>query len=182
MQPHGRSPAEKLSGCVLLLENLQDPGNLGTLLRSAEAFGITAVLVTETTANQWNPKVVRASAGSVFRLPTLRSTLEEHMEHLRADGLRTFAAVSSFIDREHEEESKPTSLSYDAKFTEPCALLIGNEGAGLTAAARKLSDEQVRIPCTTESLNAAVAGSVLMYEVLRQGDRHSREQHRGRAS
>lgn len=159
-----------VSGCLLLLENLQDPGNLGTLLRSAEAFGITAVLTTHATVNQWNPKVVRSSAGSVFRLPVVRATLEEHINHLHAKGVRTFAAVSSFIRPQHGEGHAPTSLAYDAVFTEPCALLIGNEGGGLSDAAQRVADEHVRIPCATESLNAAVAGSVLMYEVMRQRD------------
>lgn len=163
--------------CTLVLENLQDPGNLGTLLRTAEAFGIAAVLATPATANQWNPKVVRASAGSVFRVPVLRASLEDHMAALHARGTRTFAAVSSFLHAKPGETVPATSLAYDADFSGPCALFIGNEGAGLTDAARALADVQVRIPCATESLNAAVAGSVLMYEAMRQrkqrGDRHS---------
>ena len=174
--------AEAISGCLLLLENLQDPGNLGTLLRSAEAFGITAVLTTHATVNQWNPKVVRSSAGSVFRLPVVRATLEKHINHLRANGVRTFAAVSSFPGAEHEGPSPTMSLAYDAKLVEPCALLIGNEGGGLSDAARKLADEQVRIPCATESLNAAVAGSVLMYEVMRQRDQRDQQPRKGEAS
>ena len=158
-------------GSVLLLESLADPGNLGTLLRSAEAFGIAAVLVTPATANQWNPKVVRASAGSVFRLPVVRSTLEEHIGVLRAQGVRSFAAVSTFLRARGGERSPVTALAYDADLTGPVAILIGNEGAGLSDAAREMADVQVRIPCAAESLNAAVAGSVLMYEVLRQREK-----------
>lgn len=183
-------PAPGQKGNVLLLENLQDPGNVGTLVRSAEAFGFTEVRVTTATANQWNPKVVRASAGSVFRLPVLRQSLQAMVADLRQGPTRLFAAVGSFLGEpaladsigvltgrrlaqksmahEMQGQGYPASLSPDTDFLEPCAILIGNEGAGLSPEARALADEQVRIPCHAESLNAAVAGSVLMYEVMRQ--------------
>ena len=182
-----RDPAaleEIHNGNVLVLEGLQDPGNVGTLIRSAEAFGFHYVVATHSTANHWNPKVVRASAGSVFRLPVLRQGIEEAAANFRRGGTRLFAAVGAFIGAHatgspleslhapQVDSPSPgayrASLSGDADFTEPCAILIGNEGAGLSSAARALADEQVRIPCAVESLNAAVAGSVLMYEVTRQ--------------
>ena len=189
----------------LVLENIQDPGNVGTLIRSAAAFGMGDVLVTPETVNPWNPKAVRAAAGSIFRTRVQRLSLAQIVEQLRAKKVKTFAAVSGFRsgpeygypvlaaqhgvltgrvhNREAPEEYRypehpiehgaqrnqyAASLSYDTDFQEPCAIMIGNEGAGLSQEARRLADEQVMIPCSAESLNAAVAGSVLMYEVMRQ--------------
>ena len=192
---------------VLVLEGLQDPGNLGTLIRSALAFGFQKVLVTPETVNQWNPKAVRAAAGAIFRVPVDRKPLREGMGELKRTNTRSFAAVVGFMNGQkagfiysaphgvlfghrnnfeaksprynYGEEANarervlgaawfPATLSHDADFTFPCAVLIGNEGAGLSAEARELADEQVQIPCHAESLNAAVAGSVLMYEAMRQ--------------
>ena len=172
-------------GTVLVLENLQDPGNIGTLIRSAEAFGAGCVMVTPGTASQWNPKVVRSSAGSVFRIPVLRAPLTELAGDLRSAGVRLFAAVGRFIGapaidspngvllgRQTDHNGPigyPASFCFDTDFLPPCAILIGNEGAGLSDNARQLADEQVQIPCAgVESLNAAIAGSVLLYEVQRQ--------------
>ncbi len=189
----------------LVLENIQDPGNLGTLIRSAAAFGMGDVFLTPTCVNQWNPKVVRAAAGAHFRIATRRLSLREAAEEFRAQGVRLFAAVSGFSGgpeygtpvmaaphgvltgrinnfdateprykggmddmEQNARDGYPASLCYDTDFLEPCAILIGNEGAGLSIEARRLADEQVCIPCGVESLNAAVAGSVLMYEVMRQ--------------
>ena len=156
-QPEGRT------GPLLILENLQDPGNLGTLLRSAEAFGAAGVNVTPGTVNQWNPKVVRSSAGASFRVPVQRSTLPEIRELLRAEGMRLFAAVAPSTDPQ-----KVSISPFAADLAAPCAIFIGNEGGGLSPEALALADEQIVIPCQTESLNAAVAGSVLLYEAMRQ--------------
>ncbi|HEY4354814.1 MAG TPA: RNA methyltransferase [Acidobacteriaceae bacterium] len=150
----GRSSPVKL-----VLEGLQDPGNLGTLLRSAEAFGVGQVFVTPDTANQWNPKTVRASAGSVFRVPVERMALKEIKARLTERGVRLVAAVA------HAEHA---TAAMDALLAADSALMVGNEGAGLSESALALADEFVHIPCMTESLNAAVAGSVLMYEAMRQ--------------
>lgn len=181
------------SGVTLVLENIQDPGNLGTLIRSATAFGVGQVLLTQECVNAWNPKVVRAAAGASFLTPVRRAPLAAIVEKLRAEGVRLFAAVSGF--QRGREFGQPimaaahgvltgrvdaldasggsgqgyaASLSYDTDFVERCAIMIGNEGAGLSVEARSLADEQVLIPCSVESLNAAVAGSVLMYEAMRQ--------------
>lgn len=143
----------------LVLERIQDPGNLGTLLRSAEAFGVNAVFLTHGTANPWNTKCIRASAGSVFRVPMLRRSLAEVRDlHQRAD-VRWFAAVA---------RTSGATSSTQAELARPCALLVGNEGAGLSQEALRLADELVHVPCAVESLNAAVAGSTLMYEAMRQ--------------
>jgi TrmH family RNA methyltransferase len=144
-------------GPVLVLEDLQDPGNLGTLLRSAEAFGARQVMVTLGTVSVWNPKVVRASAGSVFRVPVQRATMSEIAGWLREQEIELYAAVL------HDATSV-----LEARLRSRCALMIGNEGAGLSAEALGLAQHRVRIPCAVESLNAAVAGSTLLYEAMRQ--------------
>jgi TrmH family RNA methyltransferase len=150
---------EERTGVVLVVEALQDPGNLGTLIRSAEAFGVKQIFVTHKTVNCWNPKAVRASAGSVFRVPVTRAPLESIKELLAPLGYRFFAAVAG---------SQGATSVADAELQMPCVLMIGNEGAGLSAAALELADGQVNIPCAVESLNAAIAGSTLMYEAMRQ--------------
>jgi TrmH family RNA methyltransferase len=144
---------------TLILESLQDPGNLGTLIRSAEAFGANQIFLTPDTVNPWNPKVVRASAGSVFRLPTARAPLSQIAAQLKQQGTVLYAAVAP----------APNSISLlTTTFAERAAILIGNEGAGLSPEALTLADHRIRIPCAVESLNAAIAGSTLLYEALRQ--------------
>ena len=158
-------PAEKPlvslqdAGPVLVLEALQDPGNVGTLLRSAEAFGVPFVLMTQDCVNPWNPKVVRASAGSVFRIPVLRSSLAGVRESLPVGECTIYAAVAP--------HAGARSL-LDTVFAGSSAVMIGNEGAGLSAEALAIADVLVTTPCAVESLNAAVAGSTLLYEAMRQ--------------
>jgi TrmH family RNA methyltransferase len=156
--PEPKLPA-RAEGIVLVLDEIQDPGNLGTLLRSTEAFGAQQVMVTPGTVNQWNPKALRASTGSVFRVPVLRAPLQAIAEQLKQQGSTVYAAVAP--------EAGSASL-LEIKFAANCALMIGNEGAGLSAAALSCAQHRVRIPCAVESLNAAVAGSLLLYEAMRQ--------------
>ncbi len=146
-------------GLYLVVEGLQDPGNLGTLLRTAEAFGVCQVFATPETCSQWNPKAMRASAGSAFRIPVVRTSISEAKRGLREAGIRLIAAVA-------QADGATPAMSADLLL--PCALMIGNEGAGLSAGALMHADERVHIPCRVESLNAAVAGSALMYEAMRQ--------------
>ncbi len=143
---------------ILVACGLQDPGNLGTLVRSAEAFGATGVLTTPGTVSAWNGKALRASVGSIFRVPVLAATLDE-VAGLRARGVRLLAAVGDGGVPAHE-----------APLIGACALLIGNEGAGLGEEWLAIVDARVTIPCPgpVESLNAAVAGSLLLYEASRQ--------------
>ena len=143
---------------LLIAVGVQDPGNLGTLVRSAEAFGATGVLTTPGTVSAWNQKAMRASAGSVFRLPVAAAT-PEAMERLEQQGVRLFAALKDDARAIDEVDLRGA-----------CALLIGNEGAGLSEDWVRLADERVTIPCPgwVESLNAAVAGSLLLYEASRQ--------------
>jgi len=146
---------------ILIAAGLQDPGNLGTLVRSAEAFGATGVLTTPGTVSAWNQKALRASVGSVFRVPVVAVTLED-VAALKTRGVRLLAAVGT--------DDFGTKAAQDVDFTSACAVMIGNEGAGLAAEWMELADARVTIPCpgAVESLNAAVAGSLLLYEASRQ--------------
>jgi TrmH family RNA methyltransferase len=152
------------SPLVLIAAGLQDPGNLGTLIRSAEAFGAACVLATPGTVNPWNPKALRASAGSAFRVPVIRATAED-LTRLKQQGLRVLAAVA-----EESREGTPPTPAADADLTGACALMIGNEGAGLTQEWLDLANGRIMIPMPgpVESLNAAIAGSLLLYEASRQ--------------
>jgi TrmH family RNA methyltransferase len=151
-------PGSPTAALILIAVGLQDPGNLGTLIRSAEAFGATGVLTSPGTVSPWNQKTVRASAGSVFRLP-LASAGPTEIETLEQQGIPLLAAM--------KDEATP---AHQTDLTRACALLIGNEGAGLSADWLRLASARVTIPCPgwVESLNAAVAGSILLYEASRQ--------------
>jgi TrmH family RNA methyltransferase len=154
---------------LLIAAGLQDPGNLGTLIRSAEAFGAAAVLTTTGTVNEWNQKALRASAGSVFRVPVVQVDAHD-LAALQSKGLRVLAAVAPASDSQGAiDESSPMAAS-DADLTGPCALMIGNEGSGLSDEWLQLADARITIPTPgrVESLNAAVAGSLLLYEAARQ--------------
>ncbi len=144
---------------VVVACGLQDPGNLGTLMRSAEAFGASGVLLAEGTVSAYNPKVVRSSAGSMFRIPVVSVKLAEALPQLRARGLRLVASSS--------HRGEPLAA---ADFTGALALFIGGEGAGLLRDVVKQMDLEVRIPHAehVESLNAGVAASILLYEAMRQ--------------
>jgi RNA methyltransferase, TrmH family len=147
------------AGPLLVIAGLQDPGNLGTILRSAEAFGAGGVILAEGTVSPFNPKVVRASAGSVFRLPIVRTKVAEILDPLQKAGLRLVATSSHKGIRLHE-----------AKLSGPVAIFIGSEGSGLPRELMSEIDEVVAIPHSekVESLNAGVAASIVLYEVARQ--------------
>lgn len=144
---------------VFVLAGIQDPGNLGTIIRSAEAFGATGVICLPGTVNPWNPKAVRASAGSIFRVPLLSVPEDEVLQHLRHAEVRL---LTTAVDG-----AQPANL---ADLTGPVALLIGNEGSGVPPELAAAAAAAVTIPCPgpVESLNAAVAASVLLYEASRQ--------------
>jgi TrmH family RNA methyltransferase len=146
---------------ILVAAGLQDPGNLGTLVRSAEAFGASGVLTTPGTVSAWNQKALRASAGSIFRVPVVGVGLDE-LNMLKRGGVRLLAAVA--------EGDGETVEAHAVDFAGACAVMIGNEGAGLSEELLALADVRVTIPCPgrVESLNAAIAGSLLLYEASRQ--------------
>ncbi len=151
--------AKSNAGPLLAIAGVQDPGNLGTILRSAEAFGAGGVLLGEGTVSPFNPKVVRASAGSVFRLPVARAKLSDALGLMKEHGLRMVATASH----------KGTPLD-QAKLSGPLAIFIGSEGAGLSRDLIKAMNEVVAIPqaAQVESLNVGVATSIVLYEVMRQ--------------
>jgi len=144
---------------VVALSGIQDPGNLGTVLRSAEAFGASGVLLGVGTVSQFNSKAVRASAGSVFRLPVIGVKLDEAISRLRQAGLRLLATSS--------HGGTPAD---QVNLASPLAFFIGNEGSGLPRELISQMDETVVVPHPgqVESLNAAVAASILLYEASRQ--------------
>ncbi len=147
------------SPLIVIAAGLQDPGNLGTLIRSAEAFGASGVITLPGTASPWNAKALRASSGSAFRLPVVAATEDEVFLRLRAAGIQAFAAVAD-----------AAVLSTMSELVGPVALLVGNEGRGLSPELLEQADGRISIPCPgpVESLNAAIAGSILLYEASRQ--------------
>ncbi|MBR6704412.1 MAG: RNA methyltransferase [Lachnospiraceae bacterium] len=147
-------------GPVLILEDLQDPGNIGTLFRTAEAAGAGGIILSEGCADPYSPKVLRATMGAVFRMPfVISGDLKETARQLKADGFAVYAA-----------HLKGEDLYAEAAFPEKCAFLLGNEGNGLSDEVSALADRLIRIPMEgrTESLNVAVAGALLLYEARRQ--------------
>jgi TrmH family RNA methyltransferase len=160
-----------LTPLLLVLAGVQDPGNVGTILRSAEAFGAHGVLALPGTANVWNAKSLRASMGSAFRLPVIAVDTEEAFKILRAHGVPSLAAVAP------GQAGARVLGSHDLRGS--VALWIGNEGSGLTPEVVAACEATVTIPCPgpVESLNAAVAASVLLYEVSRQRGHSSQKAH-----
>ena len=163
------APSESLlegSVNVLVLDRLQDPGNVGTLIRTAEAMGFGAVLIIKGTADPWQPKAVRSSAGSLLRLPVFEcADAAEAIELLGRKGKKLYTAAA-----------EGQLYIQDADLKENAAVVIGNEGAGaskeLKNAAMLLS---IPMEGRTESLNAAAAGAIIMYESLRQKGRKQSE-------
>ncbi len=147
------------SALVVVLAGIQDPGNLGTILRSAEAFGADGIVSLPGTVSAWNPKAVRASAGSVFRVPLIAASRRVCWEKLREAGVRILATSV--------RGAQPADL---VDLAGPVALVIGNEGNGVEDDLAAKADARITIPCPgpVESLNAAVAASVLLYEASRQ--------------
>lgn len=145
---------------LVFLDNLQDPGNLGTILRTAEGAGVTGVVMSKDCVDIYNPKTIRSTMGSIYRLPFLYA---EHLEtvicQVKEKGVTVYAG---HLDGR---------LSYDQEdYTKGTAFLIGNEGNGLREDIAQLADTWIRIPMCgeVESLNAAIAASILMFEVYRQ--------------
>jgi TrmH family RNA methyltransferase len=144
---------------IVLVAGVQDPGNLGAILRSAEAFGAAGVVLTEGTVSPWNPKCVRASAGSIFRLPVIQTKTRDLLPVLAGKGLRLLGTTS------HKGTPLPKA---DCKGA--VAICIGNEGAGLPKELMAKMDANIVIPHSSkvESLNAGVAASIVLYEAARQ--------------
>ncbi len=147
-------------GIYLVLEDLQDPGNLGTIFRTAEGAGVAGIILTKETVDIYNPKTIRATMGSIYRVPFLYAdSAAEAVRKLQERGVSVYAA--------HLKGTQAYDL-FD--YTKGCAFLIGNEGNGLRKETAAMADNYVRIPMTgqLESLNAAVSAAILMYEAMRQ--------------
>ena len=145
---------------LLFLEDLQDPGNAGTILRTAEAAGVDAVFCTKNTVDYYHPKTIRSTMGSIFRVPQfVVEDVPAFFERLRTAGIRAFAAHLQGKRAYDEEDYRGGSM-----------FLIGNEGSGLSEAAAAEADALIRIPMAgrVESLNAAMAAGILMFEASRQ--------------
>ncbi len=156
---HVLTPSRNAVPLIAVLAAIQDPGNLGTILRSAEAFGADGVIALPGTVSGWNPKSIRASAGSIFRLPMITATASECFTNLREGGVRILTTTV--------RAAEPVDL---VDLTGAVALIFGNEGNGVPDSIASLADEPVTISCpgAVESLNAAVAASVALYEASRQ--------------
>lgn len=157
-QPQWTADALDGAGQVLLLDGLQDPGNLGTILRTAEAFALGAVVLCEGCADPFSPKVVRSTMGAVFRLPCVQLPLADAVEQLREAGLAVYATAL------HAD-----SMPLDTVPLERAAVIIGSEGRGVSQSALNLSDKRVIIPMAgrAESLNAGVAAAIVIYEMTK---------------
>lgn len=156
-----KSIAGQAGGALfLLVEDLQDPGNLGTILRTGEGAGISGVIMTNQTADIFNPKVIRSTMGSIYRVPFfITDNLTDTIGMLKSAGISVYAA--------HLDES----VDYDLPdYTGPSAFLIGNEGGGLRRETARCASRYIKIPMAgrVESLNAAAAATILMYEAARQ--------------
>lgn len=157
---HAVQTAQPVRPHVLLLESIQDPGNLGTMIRTGEGAGISGIVMNSTTVDIFNPKVIRATMGSIFRVPFVTAAdFPGTLQELKGQGIRLFAA--------HLEGS----CSYEEPdYTVGTGFLIGNEGNGLSEEIAAMADSRIRIPMAgqVESLNAAIAATLLMYEAARQ--------------
>lgn len=145
---------------LLILESIQDPGNLGTMVRTGEGAGVTGIIMNKTTVDLFNPKTIRSTMGSIYRVPFyVTDDLANTLKELQGKGISLYAA---HLKGEH---------SYDEEdYTLGCGFLIGNEGNGLSDEVANLADTYIKIPMEgqVESLNAAISATLLMYEANRQ--------------
>lgn len=145
---------------IIILENIQDPGNLGTIIRTADAVKASGIIISKGSVDVYNPKVIRATMGSIFRVPVIaESNLIEDINTLRDNNIEILAS--------HLQGSLNI---YDCDLTNGVGILVGNEGNGLTEGITELAHKNIKIPMIgkSESLNAGVATSIIAYEVLRQ--------------
>ena len=173
-----RTPGTACSPLLVVLAGVQDPGNVGTILRTASAFGATGAVTAASgqsgTASPFSPKALRASAGAALHLPILAGmSLPILLTQLRVANVRTLASCV------HESAGGGTALlaPWEVDWCEPVALLVGNEGAGLPEEVERSADARIRIPMSSgiESLNAAAAAAVLFYEAARQRSGKSKD-------
>ncbi|MBS4537989.1 RNA methyltransferase [Clostridium sp. D2Q-11] len=145
---------------IIFLDRLQDPGNMGTIIRSADSLGASGIIISKGSVDIYNPKVVRSTMGSLFHLPIVEiDNSIETISKLKESGIKVLATSL--------EEAK---YCYDSDLTTNILIIIGNEGNGISEELFNISDENIIIPMkgNSESLNVAMASSIIMYEVLRQ--------------
>lgn len=151
-------PEDAISGNILILDNLQDPGNLGTIIRSATAFNINTIILSDDSVDLYNPKVVRATEGMIFNLNIIRRDLSKIIPVLKNLGYKLIGTdVKRGMDVRNIRK-------------ENVAIVIGNEGSGMKNETKNMCDEFINIKMmdTCESLNAGVAASIIMYEVYHE--------------
>lgn len=144
---------------VVVLEAVEKPGNLGAVLRSADAARADAVIVCDPLTDLWNPNLIRASLGGIFTVPTVAATSEETIAWLKAHGIRILTA-----------QLQDSSWYYDVDMTVGTALVMGTESTGLTDIWRRAADAHIRIPMLgrLDSLNVSVSAAILLFEAVRQ--------------
>lgn len=145
---------------LILLEDIRDPGNLGTIVRTAEGAGFTGIILSKTSVDMYNPKVIRSTMGAIYRMPFIYTEdFLNTMEQIKSNHIPIYAA--HLLGEKYYDE-----VQYERK----CAILIGNEANGLTDECAQKASKYVKIPMAgkVESLNAAIAASILMYEIYRQ--------------
>lgn len=144
----------------VILENVTDPGNMGTIIRTADAAGVDGIFLTKGCVDIYNPKVIRATMGSIFHLPIYRN----------ADGIKLVKNMNKMGINTLAAHLKGDRVPYDVDMTKGCAVIIGNEAKGLSDDLRDVAESLVKIPMPgkAESMNAGVAAGVLIYEAVRQ--------------
>lgn len=145
---------------LLLLDEVQDPGNMGTIIRTADAFGIDGIIITEGCVDVYNPKVIRSTMGSIFRVPIFHES----------DGLKAIKQLKKDNIKIYSTSLEGSQDIQYTNFKEASLLIIGNESKGVSPALYSLADELIKIPMIgeAESLNVAIASSIIMYESMRQ--------------
>ncbi len=165
----GAGMIRESAALVIVLAEVQDPGNVGTALRSAEAFGATGAITTRGTADPWSPKALRASAGSILRLPVIRGmAIPILLAQLRVAGVKIYAARSA--PGAADPGGAASGISLQADLREPAAIFVGSEGSGVPEPILHAADAIISIPTSAavDSLNAGVAASIVLYEAARQ--------------
>ena len=144
---------------VVVLESVEKPGNLGAILRSADAAGVDAVIVCDPLTDMYNPNLIRSSIGGIFTVPTAAASSEETIKWLKDRGIKIYTA-----------QLQDSSWYYDTDMTKGSAIVMGTEATGLTDIWRKAADAHIKIPMLgrLDSLNVSVSAAILMYEAVRQ--------------
>lgn len=154
---------DSLSHChaplIVVLESVEKPGNLGAVLRSADAAGVTSVIVCDPLTDLYNPNLIRSSLGAIFTVPTIACTSEECILFLKQNNIQILTA-----------QLQDSSLYYDTPMTGSTAIVLGTESTGLTDVWRRAADSHIRIPMLgkQDSLNVSVSAAILMFEAVRQ--------------